>query len=66
MAAFKIWHKKKTLSQPKKKGKINKHIFHNKPSCQWAEKKERYTIREAIALTEGQYNAERFAEFFAG
>ena len=30
------------------------------------EKKERYTIREAIALTEGQYNAERFAEFFAG
>ena len=30
------------------------------------EKKERYTIREAIELTKGQYNAERFAEFFAG
>lgn len=30
------------------------------------EKKERYTIREIIALTEGQYNAERFAAFFAG
>lgn len=26
--------------------------------------KERYTIREAIELTKGQYNAERFAEFF--
>ena len=26
--------------------------------------KERYTIREAIALTKGQYNAERFADFF--
>lgn len=26
--------------------------------------KERYTIREAIALTKGQYNAQRFAEFF--
>ena len=24
-----------------------------------------YTPREIIALTEGQYNAERFAEFFA-
>ena len=26
--------------------------------------KERYTIREAIHLTKGQYGAERFAEFF--
>ena len=26
--------------------------------------KERYTIRECIDLTRGQYNAERFAEFF--
>ena len=26
--------------------------------------KEKYTIREAIELTKGQYNAERFAEFF--
>ena len=26
--------------------------------------KERYTIRECIELTKGQYNAERFAEFF--
>ena len=26
--------------------------------------KERYTIREAIQLTKGQYGAERFAEFF--
>ena len=26
--------------------------------------KERYTIRECIELTRGQYNAERFAEFF--
>ena len=26
--------------------------------------KENYTIREAIELTKGQYNAERFAEFF--
>ena len=28
------------------------------------ELKEKYTIREAIELTEGQYNAERFADFF--
>ena len=28
------------------------------------EKKERYTIRECIDLTRGQYGAERFAEFF--
>ena len=28
------------------------------------ELKEKYTIRECIALTKGQYNAERFAEFF--
>ena len=28
------------------------------------ELKEKYTIREAIELTKGQYNAERFAEFF--
>ena len=28
--------------------------------------KDRYTIREAIELTKGQYNAERFAEFFGG
>jgi len=28
-------------------------------------RKERYTIREAIELTRGQYGAERFAEFFA-
>lgn len=26
--------------------------------------KEKYTIREAIELTQGQYNAERFKEFF--
>ena len=26
--------------------------------------KERYTVREAIELTKGQYGAERFAEFF--
>ena len=26
--------------------------------------KEKYTIREAIELTKGQYNAERFADFF--
>ena len=26
--------------------------------------KEKYTIRECIALTKGQYNAEKFAEFF--
>ena len=26
--------------------------------------KERYTIREMLKITEGQYNAERFAEFF--
>lgn len=30
------------------------------------ELKERYTVREAIELTRGQYNAERFAEFFGG
>ena len=28
------------------------------------DKKERYTIRECIELTHGQYGAERFAEFF--
>lgn len=28
------------------------------------ELKEKYTIREAINLTKGQYNAEKFAEFF--
>ena len=28
------------------------------------ELKEKYTIREAIELTKGQYNAEEFAEFF--
>ena len=28
------------------------------------ELKEKYTIREAIELTRGQYNAEKFAEFF--
>ena len=28
------------------------------------EPKEKYTIRECIALTKGQYNAERFEEFF--
>ena len=28
------------------------------------DRKERYTIRECIELTKGQYNAERFAEFF--
>ena len=28
------------------------------------ELKEKYTIRKAIALTKGQYGAERFAEFF--
>lgn len=27
-------------------------------------RKERYTIREALALTRGQYGGERFAEFF--
>ena len=27
--------------------------------------KERYTIREMLALTRGQYNSDRFAEFFA-
>ena len=26
--------------------------------------KEKYTIRECIELTRGQYNAEKFAEFF--
>ena len=26
--------------------------------------KERYTIREMLKITKGQYNAERFAEFF--
>ena len=30
------------------------------------ELKEKYTIREAIELTKGQYNAEKFAEFFEG
>ena len=30
------------------------------------ERKERYTIREAIELTKGQYNAEKFKEFFEG
>ena len=30
------------------------------------QRKERYTIREAIELTSGQYGAERFAEFFVG
>lgn len=30
------------------------------------ELKERYTVREAIELTRGQYNAERFAEVFGG
>ena len=30
------------------------------------ERKERYTIREAIELTKGQYNAEKFQEFFEG
>ena len=30
------------------------------------ERKERYTIREAIKLTDGQYNAEKFKEFFEG
>ena len=30
------------------------------------EVKDKYTIREAIAITKGQYNAERFAEFFKG
>ena len=28
------------------------------------EQKEKYTIRECIELTKGQYNAEKFAEFF--
>lgn len=28
------------------------------------DKKEHYTIRECIEMTRGQYNAERFAEFF--
>ena len=28
------------------------------------ELKEKYTIREAIKITAGQYNSERFAEFF--
>ena len=28
------------------------------------ELKEKYTIRECIELTKGQYNAEKFAEFF--
>ena len=26
--------------------------------------KEKYTIRECIELTKGQYNSEKFAEFF--
>ena len=30
------------------------------------ERKERYTIREAIKLTKGQYNAEKFKAFFEG
>ena len=30
------------------------------------DRKERYTIREAIKLTDGQYNAEKFKEFFEG
>lgn len=30
------------------------------------ERKERYTIREAIELTKWQYNAEKFQEFFEG
>ena len=30
------------------------------------ELKERYTVREAVELTKGQYNAERFASFFGG
>ena len=30
------------------------------------ERKERYTIREAIKLTDGQYDAEKFKEFFEG
>ncbi len=30
------------------------------------ELKDTYTIREAIEITKGQYNAERFAEFFGG
>ena len=30
------------------------------------ERKERYMIREAIELTKGQYNAEKFKEFFEG
>lgn len=28
------------------------------------ELKERYTVRECVEVTRGQYNAERFAEFF--
>lgn len=28
--------------------------------------KEEYTIREAIEITKGQYNSERFSEFFRG
>ena len=28
------------------------------------DRKEKYTIRECIEITKGQYNAERFAEFF--
>jgi len=28
------------------------------------DRKERYTIREAIAMTKGQYGAQRFAQFF--
>ena len=30
------------------------------------ELKDRYTVREAIEITKGQYNSERFAEFFGG
>ena len=30
------------------------------------EMKDKYTIREAIEITKGQYNADRFAEFFGG
>ena len=29
------------------------------------ELKEKYTIREAIEITKGQYNASKFAEFFS-
>ena len=29
-------------------------------------RKDKYTVRECIELTRGQFNAERFAEFFEG